>query len=1034
MHRLTNVLVLTPSLSGEYFGELLAGLAREVAGTGGRLLVVKTLAAVVSADQSGVLGDFATPVAWSHVDGVVSITTAVDAPYLRLLRERGAAVVLVSTQVPGFAAPIAMPDNFGGTFAAVEHLIGHGHTRIGFVGNFDQSDVRDRYSAYLEALSMHDLVADPSQVYEVPNSSEASGERVAGTLLAGADRPSAVMVATDRTAIGMMRALSVGGLVLPDDLAIVAFDNIEAGAFAVPPLSSVNQRFDEVGALAGRLVLAKVRGEVVPDTAFTSPSVALAVRESCGCSTDSRPGHDDHDRAGGWLLDSSPELLRDALQDVLCGALLTGSSTNQSVERDAVVATVDEVERLLRANEGASPADLRALTAALHRLTSRPEALRRIMDAVTDYAVRIGNSAATDSGRATPESTAVAATLWKLQTGALLHQAETTELAIQEQYVVDAGLLDAVRADPRELAWLNHTHVAAGVLGLWTGDPASGQLRIEGTYDPDLLLDDLVGLEVDGAHFPPPSLIAATTPSKGQVCVVVPVQTAERDWGLFAVAGTIDTTSVRETYQHWATLLAASMETQRLHEEVRRNALYDALTRLPNRRLFLDRLEHALTVHHRDGTPFAVLFLDLDGFKLINDSLGHPMGDRVLTAVGDRVLRELRTVDTGARFGGDEFAILLHDTEPSDVLMVAQRVQRALAAVLDLDGHELTIRASIGIATSTIAYTSAEDVLRDADTAMYRAKTAEPGTIAIFDTVMHKQAIQLQELHDEIQVALDDRQFEVYYQPIVNLATGRTDRFEALVRWNHPTRGLVMPDEFIPVMEKSGLIVRLGHRIIDEVGRQLAVWGPSVLNVSINLSDREFWHQDLLRYVLEVLDRHQIAPARLTFEITETVIMRRPEVALRLMRDLHEAGLRLHIDDFGTGYTSLEILHRFPVDAFKIDRSYMRSLAPGNHTAQLITALVEVGRSLGLAVVAEGVETTEQLAFLQRIGCATGQGYLFMPAVTNNHATELLDRDLSDPPDHDPRVPLRAQFASPRPADKTSPLHFATADPQSTES
>ena len=427
---------------------------------------------------------------------------------------------------------------------------------------------------------------------------------------------------------------------------------------------------------------------------------------------------------------------------------------------------------------------------------------------------------------------------------------------------------------------------------------------------------------------------------------------------------------------------------------MRENALYDALTGLPNRRLFLDRLERAVALWKRSATPFAVIFLDLDGFKLINDSLGHQMGDRVLNAVGARIERELRAVDTGARFGGDEFAILLHDTNLNDVLMVAHRVQAGLAEVMDLDGHELSIRASLGVATSAIEYSCAEDVLRDADIAMYRAKETERGTVAFFDAAMHAHAVHQQSLHTELRRALDEYQFEVYYQPIVNLASGRTDRFEALVRWRHPARGLLLPDEFLPVMQEAGLIVQLGHWILDEVCRQLAAWGPDVVNVAVNVSDREFWHKDLLAWVLQSLKRHDLTADRLTLEITEGVIMRRPEVALRLMREMHAAGLRLHIDDFGTGYSSLETLQRFPVDAFKIDRSFIRGLTTGDRSDELVRFIVAMGKALGLAVVAEGIETNEQLTFLKEIGCVTGQGFLFMPAVTSDRAPDLLGRDL----------------------------------------
>jgi diguanylate cyclase (GGDEF)-like protein len=985
------VLVLTPSMGGHYFGELLAGLTREVAGAGGRLVVVETLSAAAPRDQPGEHGDFAIPVAWSLADGVVSITTAVGAAYLQRLRDAGKSVVLSSTQMADFDAPVALPDNHGGTITAVEHLIGHGHTRIGFVGNLAQQDVRDRFAAYLQALESHGLTPDPRLLFAAPDNGETGGVRAARGLLDSPQRPTALMVATDRNAIGLMRTLTEAALSIPRDLAIVAFDNIEAGAFSSPTLSSVNQRFGEVGALAGRLVLAKLRGEAVPNTTNTSQSVSLTVRESCGCNTDAR-----HRQVGGdaGLPFASPDLLRDELQDVLCGALLTGDDVVDGPVRAAVVATVRDAVRLLQSGETVTGEQIQALTTSLQRLTPHPDTLRRITGVMTDYARRIGTSSELTMGGSTAASARVAAAMWKVQAGAFLRQAETTETAIAEQYVVDAGLLDTGRCDPRDLGWLTGTHVKAGALALWEDGPSSGRLQIVGTYDAAKSLRGLVGTVVTTEHFPPDPLIAQAAAAAREVCVVLPVRTAERDWGLLGVVGEIDTTTVRETYQHWAALLCASLESQRLQETVRKSALYDALTGLPNRQLFLERLEHALALCHRSGTPFAVLFLDLDGFKLINDSLGHQMGDRVLTAVGARIVRELRAVDTGARFGGDEFVMLLTDTDPAGALVVARRVQAALAQVHDLDGHEIATRASLGIATSAIGYTSAEEVLRDADTAMYRAKLAEPGTLAIFDAAMHTHAQHRQSLHREIHRALEENQFEVHYQPIVNLATGQADRFEALVRWRHPERGLVLPDDFLPVMEETGLIVRLGHWILDEVCRQLAVWGPGVVNVSLNVSDAEFWRQDLLSHVLQTLQRHDLTADRLTLEITESVLMRRPEVALRITREMHLAGLRLHIDDFGTGYSSLETLHRFPVDAFKIDRSFIHSLASADHSAELIRALVGLGQALGLAVVAEGVETGEQLTFLQDIGCATGQGYLFMPAVTGDRAVDLLGRSL----------------------------------------
>ena len=983
----TTVLVVTPSLGGHYFGELLAGLTRQVEQAGGRVVVVETLPESAPRDEAGEPGDFSVPVAWAHAHGVVSITTAVGAEYLRRLRATGRPVVLSSTLMPDFEAPAAMPDNHGGVLAAVDHLVGHGHTRIGFVGNLAQQDIRERYDAYREALSHHGLEQDASLVLPVPNNGETGGHEAARLLLASAERPTALMVATDRNALGLMRRVTAAGMVLPDDLAIIGFDNIEAGAFAVPALSSVDQRFDEVGALAATLVLAAVRGESVPASVFTPPVGVLTLRASCGCSAEQQP----RDGAGRSTAQPVALLPHVRLERALT-ALLLGDETRVAPVRTAVRAVVGATQRMLTSGRPATEAEVDGLVLLMRSLTSRPDALRRVIDAVSQFASQVVVSAAQASAWAT-----VSAALWRLQAGALLRQVEETEDAMAEQYVVDAALLDTTRTDPRTLAWLAGTHVRAGVLALRAEDPSDGPLKVVGAYDAGGALAHHVGTRTVVESFPPTELLDLLT-GDGEICVVVPVRTALHDWGLLALVGAVDSASTRETYQHWAGLLCTALESQRLQEEVRRSALHDPLSGLPNRRLFLDRLTAAMDRHERTGTPFAVLFLDLDGFKLINDALGHQAGDRVLAAVGDRIRRELRSVDTGARFGGDEFALLLHDTGPEGALRVAQRVQAVLAERLELDGSDVAVRASIGIATSNVGHESAEDVLRDADAAMYHAKSREPGAVAFFDEAMRAHVVRHQDLHAQVRRALDEHQFEVFYQPIVNLASHRTDRFEALVRWHHPERGVVLPAEFLPVMEETGLIVQLGHWVLDEVCRQLAAWGPQVANVAVNLSDRQFWHRGLLPRVLEALSRHGLAPDRLTLEVTEGVLMRRPEVALHLMQELHAAGLHLHIDDFGTGYSSLETLHRFPVDAFKIDRSFIRGLATDGRGTELITALVDLGRSLGVAVVAEGVETDDQLAFLQRIGCATGQGYLFMPAVTGPEAAQLLGRDLAEQP------------------------------------
>ena len=1107
------VLVLTPSIGGFYFGELLAGIGREIAGAGGRVVLVQTLDHGTRSNEASEPSDFATRVAWSQVDGVVSVTSAVGGPYLQRLRDAGKPVVLVSTRMLDFEAPVALPDNHGGTFAAVEHLIGHGHTRIGFVGNLGQADVRDRRAAYLDALAAHGIPVDPALLFPVSNNDWDGGVQAARDVLASPDRPTALMVATDRNAIGLMRTLTDAGLRIPSDIAVVGFDNIEAAAFNSPALSSVDQRFDDVGALAGRLLLGLLRDEDVPFTSHVLPASAIVLRRSCGCGSDSFGGEIGRHELSA---DASAAVARGELEDTIIGSLLTGSRAVDEPMREAARAVVAEIERLGASDD--APADgIRQLAISLGRLTARPEVLRRITGAVLEYLQGDVTSAGTQRAAAHGE---LAVTLWRMHAGAFLRQAEITQSALEEQYTVDAGLLDAGGADPRELSWLATTHVRAGVLALWE----DGELRITGSYDQDGVLPDVVGTSTTAEHFPPATLIDAAQPGDRGACIVVPVANRERDWGLLAVIGEIDTTSTLETYHHWATQLCARFaddalqdavreseqryalaaratndglwewnlrtggvymsercyallglspgvvgdrendrmaqwnalvhpddlvemhrairtvvtgdqetvnseyrvrladgsyrwllaralgvpsphgsvervvgslsdihERRSLEDQLRRNALYDTVTGLPNRRLFLSRLDHALKIWQRDKTPFAVVFLDLDGFKAVNDSLGHQMGDRVLNAVGARIAGELRAVDIAARFGGDEFAVLLHDVRPDDVLSVAERIQLSLAEVIDLDGQDFVVGASLGITTSDVEYANAEDILRDADTAMYHAKEANRGTVSIFDTAMHANALHKLRAGANLRRALDENQFEVHYQPIVDLTTGRTDRFEALVRWRNPEHGLELPEAFLPTMTETGLIIQLGHWIIDEVCRQLADWGPRVANVSVNLSDREFWHTGLLTHVLHSLKRHNVTADRLTLEITEGVIMRRPEVAKRLMREMHDAGLALHVDDFGTGYSSLQVLHQYPVDAFKIDRSFIKALTTNAHSDELVRAIIAMGKALGLSVVAEGIETSQQLALLREIGCVSGQGYLFTPAVPADEVSRLLD-------------------------------------------
>jgi diguanylate cyclase (GGDEF)-like protein len=1096
------LLVLSPSTGGYYFGAVLTGVAREVAAVGGRAVVVQTLEPGQRSDEIGEPSDFRHHVHWAEVDGVVSITSAVGAPYLSRLQDAGLPVAVASNQLPGLVAPSAMPDNHGGTVAAVEHLIAHGHTRIGFVGNLVQRDLRDRYDAYLQTLAAHGLVADPDHLYRAGDNGEPGGVQAAAAFLATRSRPTALMTATDRNAIGLMETLGAAGLTVPDDVALVSFDNIEAAAFTSPALTAVDQPFEEVGALAARLVLTRLAGADVPPTPHRSPATVV-VRGSCGCLPE----------------DPSAQAAATSRQETLGRlqrAVLTGRDATDRGSRHAVGLLLEHVDRLA-AETAPHPADVDDVMTGIRRLAPRADVQRQVTRALDDYVRSTARPAAVP---------VLVAALRDLQAAAFLRQASTLELSLDEQFEVDSGLLDPEAADPRELSWLSGTHVRAAVLGLWD-EEADGGLRMAGVYDPEGLVDPAARAVTSVDHFPPASLVQATRPGDREVCFVVPVRTRARDWGLLAVVATVCTSSARETYHHWAGLLAAALEQQalqaavhtseeryalaataandglwevdlrtrelyasdrcrvlldlpatgplsidswtglvhpddvddlqlalalaasdagvpvehefrmrgedpqgrwallrclavgspgershrlvgsladigrrkELEERLRLAALYDPLTGLPNRRLFLDRLTLAVQApSRRSGARFAVIFLDLDGFKLVNDSLGHLQGDELLKVVADRLRNDLRSVDTAARFGGDEFAVLLADPVPEEVLVIAHRIQDRLAEPVDLGGTEVSVTASIGIATSETGYDDPEDVLRDADIAMYDAKVSEPGSASLFDREMHTRATGRLRARVELRTALAERQFVVHYQPIVALDGTGVRQFEALVRWEHPVRGLLFPGDFLPAMSDNSTVVTLGHWIIDEVCRQLSVWrgGHDLpVTVAVNLSHHEFWCRDLSEVVADALLRHDVPAECLVLEITESVVMTDLDAARVVMAGLRELGVRLHIDDFGTGQSSLHALRTFPVDALKIDGSFIRELGQVAQTTELVRIIVDMGKALGLDVVAECVETTEQAEHLQGLGCANAQGWLYARAMPGPEAGALLGRSLA---------------------------------------
>ena len=439
-------------------------------------------------------------------------------------------------------------------------------------------------------------------------------------------------------------------------------------------------------------------------------------------------------------------------------------------------------------------------------------------------------------------------------------------------------------------------------------------------------------------------------------------------------------------------------ERSQAEAKLRHNALHDTLTNLPNRASFMDHLRRA--VDRAEGNKyahFAVLFLDLDRFKVINDSLGHAVGDKLLIAIAERLRSCVRPGDVVARLGGDEFTILLNRSgETSEVEKVAERLQKRISEPFRIDNYEVFTTASIGIVVSSNVKRQAEDFLRDADAAMYRAKEAGKARYEIFDREMYVRNMHLLQVETDLRHAVERGEFEIVYQPIVHLESGSVREFEALVRWRHPVHGLVGPGEFISVAEETGLIVPIGRWIIEESCRQLVKWQSKYafpLSISVNLSAKQLMQPSLVSQVTSILSETGLDPRQLKLEVTESNVMEHSERALAVLNDIHALGISLSTDDFGTGYSSLSYLQRFPFDRLKIDRSFIDKMEGDKKSVAIIKTILMLGENLGIEVVAEGIETGGQLEMLRELGCRLGQGFLFSKPVGSAVVEELLNRD-----------------------------------------
>jgi diguanylate cyclase (GGDEF)-like protein/PAS domain S-box-containing protein len=438
-------------------------------------------------------------------------------------------------------------------------------------------------------------------------------------------------------------------------------------------------------------------------------------------------------------------------------------------------------------------------------------------------------------------------------------------------------------------------------------------------------------------------------------------------------------------------------------EQLRHDMMHDSLTGLPNQTLFLDRLRSLFLMHERQpDVTFALIFVDLDDFKIINDSLGHVQGDRLLVKAAHRLKSCIRNGDTVARLGGDEFALILANTsEATGAMRAARRIQSVLDRPFGLEGQEVFISTSIGIALATDEYRRPEELLRDADTAMYRAKSAGKNRYAVFSQDMHQAALKRLQLETELRRAVSEQQLVPFFQPIVEIASGEIAGLEALVRWEHPEQGFISPGDFIPICEETGLIVPLGELVMSKAFQHRSTWHEHIAHcpdiyISLNLSPRQLIHVDLPDRVGLLIEEHALDPENLRLEITETALMENAKQALQILTRFRDMNIKIYLDDFGTGYSSLSYLHTFPIDVLKIDKSFVDELEQDSDKARkIIEAILNLAQTLDMDVIAEGIETASQLEILRALGCPFGQGYYFSRPLNAEKTFALLTGEQS---------------------------------------
>jgi diguanylate cyclase (GGDEF)-like protein len=976
--------VLTPFTGGFYYGAAMAGIERIAEARGATVVVLQTTGLAVAAPDA----PDAEYLALEAADGWLAVNQFGVPGFTARIRARGVPVVHVHSRPDSARGCAVLPDNQSTMRAAVSHLVEHGHRRIAFAGCLGQVDLRERYQAYLAALDEAGLVVDPALLFESAANFETDGELIAPRILATDPACTAVVAGTDRLALGLLTAFRAAGVVVPKDLALVGFDDIEQSQLVDPPLTTVRQNFGLVSATATTKLLDHLLDGTPLPSVVRVPTTFVR-RQSCGC----RPA---------YTTNLPPPPLpnaEDAEAELAAALREVALPERQGVGRQewpGARAIAALLGRVRRGEAALDDEDLNLLWSDFLKGQRDAASIDHLLTVLEGHVERWPTDAR--------EERALATALRQLRVALIrnwrrleIDRNRFFESVAESNAKINHALATWRPNEGMDLSWLRWTRASYACLGLWSerAEGAPRSLRIVGEYLGDTAAEGLAGTSHEPSHFPPRRASGlACGPGKRHVFTIVPVTSGVVDRGVLAIATPIEVELVDRVGNpsEWATQVGAALERAEIDQQLRKHAFYDALTGLPNRAFLLERTE--ALVSSPAGPTVAVLSLDLDDFKKINDSKGHSAGDHLLVEIADRLERAVSGAGTVARLGGDEFGICIQCADVQrDVLAQVGAIKAALREPFTLEGEVVFTSCSIGVAVSGPESASAASLLRDADIARSRAKLAGPGGYEHFHHGMHAQAVERLRLDSRLRQALEREEFALVYQPIISLTSGRPVSAEALIRWHHPEQGFLSPARFMAVADDVGLSIPIGRWALETACQTAKGWqrpDAAPVYVSVNVSAEHLLSPGFVEFVEGLLLKYSLSPQALGLELVERSLAHEKSLTTRVLGRLLDLGVKVAIDDFGTGYSSLAQLKRFPIDTLKVDRSFIRELPRDSEDKAIAEAIIAMGKTLSLTVVAEGVETHEQQEFLRARACDQTQGFFFSKPIAAAEFAELL--------------------------------------------